>query len=284
MNDERTNHDNDDMTWVEKIANAFSGDVKNRKDLLSILAVANRNEVIDEDAMGIIEGALKVSDMQVRDIMIQRVHMQVVKADSTMEEFLPQIVESGHSRYPVIGENPDDILGILLVKDLLPDILKANHSSFDFAGILRPTTVVPESKRLNVLLQEFRENRNHMAIVIDEYGGVAGLVTIEDVLEEIVGEIEDETDAESDSFYRKVGEGEYLVNALTPIDEFNETFNAKFSDDEFDTIGGLVIHSFGYLPSNNESTSIDGFDFEVLKSDQRKIHTLSMRRSSQAES
>lgn len=279
MNDDRSGNDLEEMTWVEKIAHAFSGDIKTRKAFLSILEMANRNEVVDDDAMDIIEGALKVSDMQVRDIMIQRAHMQVVKEESTLEEFLPQIQESGHSRYPVIGENPDDVLGILLVKDLLPDILKADHSSFDIKGILRPATVVPESKRLNVLLREFRENRNHMAMVIDEYGGVAGLVTIEDVLEEIVGEIEDETDAASDAFIRQTGDNAFLVKALTPINEFNETFDANFSDDEFDTIGGLVMHEFGYLPSNGETTSIQGFIFEVLYCDQRKIHTLSMHRS-----
>ncbi len=279
MNDDKTSHDSGEMTWVEKIAHAFSGDIKSRKEFLDILEMANRNEVVDDDAMGIIEGALKVSDMQVRDIMIQRAHMQVVKAESSLEEFLPQIGESGHSRYPVIGENPDDVLGILLVKDLLPNILNADHSSFDISRILRPATVVPESKRLNVLLREFRENRNHMAMVIDEYGGVAGLVTIEDVLEEIVGEIEDETDAESDAFIRQTGVATYLIKALTPINEFNDKFGAQFSDDEFDTIGGLVMQQFGYLPSNGEATSIQGFDFQILHCDQRKIHTLSMHSS-----
>ena len=203
--------------------------------------------------------------------------MVVIKAESTLEDILPQITDAAHSRYPVIGDSPDDVMGILLAKDLLPQILNPDHESFKIQDLLRSTMVVPESKRLNVLLREFRENRNHMAIVIDEYGGVAGLVTIEDVLEEIVGEIEDETDAQADRFIHKIDSHDFLVKALTPIDEFNAYFDCTFSDEEFDTVGGLVMQAFGHMPARNEVTTIDGIRFEVVNADQRKIYSLRMR-------
>jgi magnesium and cobalt transporter len=235
------------------------------------------NEVIDQDAHSIMEGAMQVSDMQARDIMIPRSQMVFIKAEGTLEDLLPQIIRSAHSRYPVIGDSPDVILGILLAKDLLPQILNPDNGNFKIEELLRPAMVVPESKRLNVLLREFRENRNHMAIVIDEYGGVAGLVTIEDVLEEIVGEIEDETDAQVDRSIHMISKNEYMVKALTPIEEFNTYFDCDFSDDDFDTIGGLVIQAFGHMPTRHETTTIDDFKFEVIKADQRKIYSLRMQ-------
>lgn len=277
MSDDRTRSDTGERSWVDKIALLFSSEPRNRRDLEYVLEVAAENEVIDEDARSIIEGAMQVSDMQVRDIMIPRAQMIVIKAECTLEEILPQIIRSAHSRYPVIGDSPDDILGILLAKDLLPQVLKEDNKDFMVDGLLRPTTVVPESKRLNVLLREFRENRNHMAIVIDEYGGVAGLVTIEDVLEEIVGEIEDETDAQADRFIRKIDSDDFLIKALTPIEDFNEYFDCKFSDEEFDTIGGLVLQAFGHMPSRNEVATIDNYEFKVINADQRKIYSLRMR-------
>jgi magnesium and cobalt transporter len=277
MSDDRPNGDSAEKSWIEKIALAFSSEPKTPQDLRDIIAIARENGVIDDDVQGIMEGAMQVADMQARDIMVPRPLMEVIRADATLEEILPQITATAHSRYPVIGENPDDVRGILLAKDLLPRVLEPNDSSFNITDLLRPASPVPESKRLNVLLREFRENRNHMAIVIDEYGGVAGLVTIEDVLEEIVGEIEDETDQESDAFIRKLGESEYLVKALTPIDDFNDEFGSKFSDGELDTIGGLVMRQFGYLPSHNESTELEGFEFKVVNADQRKIHSLRVR-------
>ena len=277
MSEDRSTNDSGDKSWIEKITTAFSSEPKTKEELNEVLDLARDNEVIDDDAQSIIEGALQVADMQARDIMVPRSQMQVIKADASLEDILPQIIESAHSRYPVIGENPDDILGILLVKDLLPQILNADNENFSIASLLRPCNVVPESKRLNVLLREFRQNRNHMAIVIDEYGGVAGLVTIEDVLEEIVGEIEDETDLETDAFIRSMGGSDYLVNALTPIDEFNDEFEADFSDDEFDTIGGLIMQHFGYLPGRNETATLEGFEFKVINADQRKIHSLRVR-------
>lgn len=277
MSEDRSSQEGDERSWLSKIGQLFSSEPRSRRDLEDVLGLAAENEVIDEDARSIIEGAMQVSDMQARDIMIPRAQMAIIKAESSLEDILPQIIRSAHSRYPVIGDNPDDVLGILLVKDLLPQILRTDHDAFDIRDLLRPTVVVPESKRLNVLLREFRQNRNHMAIVIDEYGGVAGLVTIEDVLEEIVGEIEDETDVEEDHFIRRVGDEEFFVRALTPIENFNDYFDTRFSDEEFDTIGGLVIHAFGHMPARNETTRIDAFEFKVVNADQRKIHSLRMR-------
>jgi magnesium and cobalt transporter len=241
-----------------------------------VLALAADNEVIDEDARTIMEGALTVSDTQVRDIMIPRAQMVVIKAEAALDEALPQIIHAAHSRYPVIGESPDDVLGILLAKDLLPLILK-QPETFDIRELMRSVTVVPESKRLNVLLREFRQNRNHMAIVVDEYGGVAGLVTIEDVLEEIVGEIEDETDTGDDMQIRRINERDYFVQALTPIDDFNDFFSVDFSDEEFDTIGGLVTNAFGHVPGRNEITKLGGFEFRVINANQRRLQSLRVR-------
>lgn len=277
MNDSRSNSTPRDKSWLNKIALLFNSEPRTRKDVEDVLAIAAENEVIDQDACSIIERAMQVSDMQARDIMIPRSQMVLIKAECTLEEILPLIISSAHSRYPVIGDSPDDVLGILLAKDLLPIILETGKSDFKIEKLLRPSMVVPESKRLNVLLREFRENRNHMAIVIDEYGGVAGLVTIEDVLEEIVGEIEDETDERVDRSIQMINEKEYMVKALTPIDEFNHYFACDFSDEEFDTVGGLVIQAFGHMPVRHETTTVNNFAFEVVKADQRKIYTLRAR-------
>lgn len=277
MSDDRPGNDSGDKSWINKIAELFSSEPHTRSDLQDILALAVDNEIIDSDARSIMEGAMEVSDMQARDIMIPRTQMVVIKEDTPMEEILSHIIQSAHSRYPVVGDSLDEISGILLAKDLLPQILCKDQSEFKISEILRPTVAVPESKRLNVLLREFRENRNHMAIVIDEYGGVAGLVTIEDVLEEIVGEIEDETDAEADHFIRKITEDDFFVKALTPIDDFNEYFGTSFSDEDYDTIGGLVIQALGHMPTRNETATIDRFEFQVINADQRKIHSLRMR-------
>jgi magnesium and cobalt transporter len=277
MTEDRSSSDSGDKSWIEKIAAAFSSEPRTRQELSEVMDLARNNELIDDDAQSIIAGALQVADMQVRDIMVQRSQMEVIKAGSSLQEILPLIIDTAHSRYPVFGENPDDILGILLVKDLLPQILIPENDDFNVESLLRTCTVVPESKRLNILLREFRQNRNHMALVIDEYGCVAGLVTIEDVLEEIVGEIEDETDIEADAFIRKLGTGDYLVKALTPIDDFNDEFGVDFSDNEFDTIGGLVMQQFGYLPNLNETATMEGFEFKVVSADQRKIDSLRVR-------
>lgn len=267
----------EEKTLFGRIAQAFSSEPQSREDLNEILKLAMENDIIDEDALSIIEGAMAVSAMQARDIMVPRPQMVVIKADCSMQEILPQIIKSKHSRFPVIGDSADDILGILLAKDLLPLILDEDHDAFDIRTMLRQSVVVPESKRLNVLLREFRENHNHMAIVIDEYGGVAGLVTIEDVLEEIVGEIEDETDEAEDLSIRQINEGDFFVKALTTVEDFNEYFNVEFSNGEFDTIGGVVMHAFGHMPTRNEITHIEGFEFKVINADQRKIHSLRLR-------
>ncbi|MEM8562821.1 MAG: transporter associated domain-containing protein [Pseudomonadota bacterium] len=277
MNDDRAGQDNTDKSWIDKLAELFSSEPRNRGDLQDVLAIAVDNDIIDADARNIMEGAMEVSDMQAREVMVPRTQMEVIKADRPLNKILEQITRSAHSRYPVVGDGLDEIEGILLAKDLLPQILNRDDSEFNLRQLLRQAVVVPESKRLNVLLREFRENRNHMAIVIDEYGGVAGLVTIEDVLEEIVGEIEDETDVAADQLIRQITEDDFFIKALTPIEEFNEYFQTNFSDDEFDTIGGLVIQALGHMPTRNETAVIDKFEFQVINADQRKIHSLRMR-------
>jgi hemolysin (HlyC) family protein len=263
-----------EKSWLDKLITAFSGEPKSREDLLHIIQDAADNKLLDQEALTIIEGALDVADQQVREIMIPRSQMVVVDIDAQPDALLPTVIESGHSRFPVIGESTDDIRGILLAKDLLPLILNGKEA-FALENIIRPATIVPESKRLNVLLREFRENRYHMALVIDEYGGISGLVTIEDILEEIVGEIEDETDEDNDgAFIRKISDEDFIIKALTPIEDFNEHFNTGFNEDEFDTIGGILMREFGHLPQRNETAEIDGYQFRVLYADNRQIHLL----------
>ena len=262
MSDDRSSQGQ--KSWLERITQAFAHEPKSRQELLEVLRDAHDNKLLDTEALAIVEGAIQVSDLQVRDIMIPRSQIITIKASQSPQEFLPAVIEAAHSRYPVIGENLDEVLGILLAKDLLPLLLHGNELSFDLQKMLRPATYVPESKRLNVLLREFRSTHNHMAIVIDEYGGVAGLVTIEDVLEQIVGDIEDEHDVEEDSY----------IKALTPVDEFNEFFEAGFSEEEFDTIGGVVMSAFGHLPKRNEVIELGDFRCRVLNADSRRIHLL----------
>ncbi len=262
-------------SWLDKITQAFSTEPQSPEDVREFLGQALENHLLDNVAFNIIEGAIEISDLQVRDVMIPRPQMTVVKESQSPEEFLPLVIESGHSRFPVIGDNPDEVTGILLAKDLLPLILSNNVDKFKVRDVLRAATIIPESKRLTQLLNEFRTNRYHMAVVVDEYGGISGLITIEDVLEEIVGEIEDEYDTdEEDAFIRPIENGQTLVNALTPIEDFNEHFELDFNDDEFDTIGGIVMKHFGRLPSRNESIEIAGLKFKVLTSDKRRIRIL----------
>jgi magnesium and cobalt transporter len=263
-----------DKSWLDKLLHAVSGEPKSREELLKVIKEAADNQLLDQEALSIIEGAMDVSVQQVREILVPRSQMVVVKIDDQAADFLPKMIASGHSRFPVIGDSIDDIRGVLLAKDLMPFVLEGLEN-FRLENIIRPANIIPESKRLNILLREFRENRYHMALVIDEYGGISGLVTIEDILEEIVGEIEDETDDDGeDAFIRKVSESEYVVKALTPIEDFNEHFATGFSDDDFDTIGGLLMQSFGHLPARNESTELNGYQFQVLYSDNRQIHLL----------
>ena len=272
MSEDRSS--NEQKSWLNKLTQAFAHEPKNRQELLEVLREAHQNKLLDSEALAIVEGAIQVADLQVRDIMVPRSQMISIRANQTPKEFLPSIIDAAHSRYPVVGESLDDVIGILLAKDLLPLVLLDQQPNFNIKDVLRPATFVPESKRLNVLLREFRANHNHMAVVIDEYGGVAGLVTIEDVLEQIVGDIEDEHDVEEDSYVKPLPSGDFLVKALTPIDSFNESFDTQFSDDEFDTVGGLVMSAFGHLPKRNEVTEIGEFRFRVLNADSRRIHLL----------
>ena len=232
------------------------------RDLLSLL---------DADALSIIEGALQVSSMQVRDVMIPRSQVVTVTAKLAASEVIELVIKASHSRFPVVGENVDNVMGILLAKDLLPLVLNSNGDKFKLKDIVRPATFVPESKRLNVLLREFRETRHHMAIVIDEYGSVSGAVTIEDVLEQIVGEIEDEYDVDDESYIKKFDEENHIVKALTPLDEFNNYFDTKFSEQESTTVGGLVLQHFRHIPERGETVNIGPFLVTVLNADSRQI-------------
>lgn len=267
-------NDTSQNSWIDKLKEVFTESVDDQEDLVQILRRAQRDKIIDVESLSIIEGALQVNDMQVRDIMIPRTQLVTVQADAPLEEILPVIIAAQHSRFPVIGENLDDVLGVLLAKDLLPLAFDRDFRNFSLKDVLRPATFVPESKRLNVLLKEFRENRNHMAVVIDEYGDVAGLCTIEDVLEQIVGEIEDEHDIDDEVFIRPLDAGNYTVKALTPIDEFNEFFNTAFSEEEFDTIGGLLLSSFGRIPQRDERISIGALQFTIVNADHRQVRLL----------
>jgi magnesium and cobalt transporter len=271
---ERTNNGTSSRSWLERLSFALLGEPKDREQLVELLRDAQQRELLDPEALTMIEGVLQVAEMQVRDIMVPRAQMAVVERDAVLDNILPVVIESAHSRFPVIGDNRDEVVGILLAKDLLAYYGQDNAKNFNVRDILRPAVFIPESKRLNVLLKEFRASRNHMAIVVDEYGGVAGLVTIEDVLEQIVGEIVDEHDIEEDAYIKKHNDNVYAVKALTPIEEFNHYFFAEFSDDEFDTIGGLVMNRFGRLPRRGEVISIDRFRFKILNADSRRIHLL----------
>ena len=278
MSEDRSSHEPSERSWLERLAQAFAPEPDSREDLLEMLEIARENKVIDRDAAHIIEGAVQVADMQVRDIMVPRPQMEVIRAASSLRESLPRIIDAAHSRYPVVGESADEVLGILLAKDLLPLILSNGIDSSDVPSLMRPAFFVPESKRLNVLLREFREKRQHMAIVLDEYGSLAGLVTIEDILEQIVGEIEDEYDEDSDNVIKKVADNDYIVKALTSIEDFNDYFGCELSDEDFDTIGGLVTKAFGHLPRRGETTAIGEFNFKVLNADKRRLHLLRLSR------
>ncbi|MFO8046918.1 MAG: transporter associated domain-containing protein [Halomonas sp.] len=266
-------------SWLEKVFNALSGESdepSSRDELLAFLRQAASRLKLEQDAMMIIEGALKISDQQVREVLIPRSQVTAIGLDQPLEEYLPIILEAGHSRYPVIGENLDEVKGIMLAKDLLPLLQSGqqNGRPFRLEEVVRTALFVPESKRLNSLLKEFQDTHNHMAIVVDEYGGTAGIVTIEDILEEIVGEIEDEHDTDEEEDIRELGDGRYAIRALTPIEDFNERFDTRFSDEEFDTLGGLVMQRFGHLPGRGEHTEIGGWRFIVLNADNRRIRLL----------
>ena len=276
MNEDQSNGGSGKSTWAEKIGKVFSSHPRDRDELITLLKETCEHGIIDADALDMMEGAIEVSETQVRDAMIPRSQMIVVHNDSDLDEFLPQIIESGHSRFPVIGEDKDEVVGILLAKDLLPH-LASGGEQVDLAETIRPAVVIPESKRLNLLLRDFRSSRNHMAIVVDEYGGVSGLITIEDVLEEIVGEIDDEYDEEEEALILTLEENRFQVQALTPIDDLNDMFDSDLSDDDYGTVGGLLLAEFGRVPEHGDTVVLDErFEFRVTKADNRRIITLEM--------
>jgi len=270
---------------LERLSHALLGEPATRTELVEILRDAAGRDLIDREALDMIEGVLQVSDMQVREIMVPRGQMDVVDFTRPAEEFLPIIIESGHSRFPVVDVDKDKVIGILLAKELLAylQLDKRRRAKFNLRDILRPAVFVPESKRLNVLLREFKASRNHMAIVVDEYGGVAGLVTIEDVIEQIVGEIRDEYDIEAeDVTIIERGDGDFIVKALTTLEDFNSRFGTEFEQGEIDTIGGLVMARLGRVPRRGERLTLAPWTFEVLRADSRRIHLLKLTRVSES--
>jgi magnesium and cobalt transporter len=276
-NDERDTKLAEKPTLLERLSAFLTREPEDREELLHLLHSSFERKLLDADALSIIEGALQVSEMTVSDIMIPRAQMDVVSIEDEPAGFIPFVLETRHSRFPVIGENKDDVIGILLAKELLN--YYANPESFDLRDTLRPAVFVPESKRLNVLLRDFRANRNHIAIVVDEYGGVSGLVTIEDVLEQIVGDIEDEYDFdEAEDNIIPEANGRYRVKAQTEIADFNKALGADFGDQEYATVGGLVLKGFKRLPKRGESTTIGNFRFKVIRADSRRIYTVQVEK------
>ena len=264
-------------SFWSRLGQMLAGEPRSQRELLDELRLAADNGLITRDTLAMIEGAMEVSDLRVADAMVPRAQMVLIGADAGFGEVLAAVTESGHSRFPVHGEDKDAIRGILLAKDLLR--FHDRSTDFDLLALLRPVTLIPESMHLNVLLSEFRRNRNHMAVVVDEYGGVAGLITIEDVLEQIVGEIDDEHDDEEAPRIQPQADGSHRVDALTPIAEFNEFFGSAFDDDEFDTIGGLVTDAIGHLPEHDEQVTLAGFHFRVTAADDRRVQQLRVTRA-----
>ncbi|GMR19737.1 MAG: HlyC/CorC family transporter [Gammaproteobacteria bacterium] len=271
---------------LERLSQALLGEPSNRKELIEILRDATERDLLTTEGLDMIEGVMQVSEMQVREVMIPRAQMDVVDKNQTPDEYLPHVVETAHSRFPMIDGDKDKVIGILLAKDLLRFYLykESENERFDIDDVLRPAVFVPESKRLNVLLREFRTSRNHMAIVVDEYGGVAGLVTIEDVLEQIVGEIEDEHDIdEDDSMIMRRNDDSHIVKALTPIEDFNNYFKTRYSDEDVETIGGIIMRSLGHLPERGEKCEIGDLEFEILRADSRRVHLLKVQPITEAD-
>ena len=262
---------------LERLSTLIMREPEDREQLIELLHGAYEHDLLDADALAMIEGVLQVSEMQARDIMVPRSQMEVIDVNESPDQFIPMVIQTAHSRFPVICDNKDDVIGILLAKDLLR--YYAGEEEFNVRDMLRPAVFIPESKPLNVLLKEFRKNRNHIAIVVDEYGGVAGLVTIEDVLEQIVGDIEDEYDFEDvESNIVPEKGGQYRVKALTEIQDSNAALGTNYSDEEFDTIGGLILKRFGRVPKRGEQISFDNLTFRVLRADSRRLHLLQVTR------
>jgi len=257
-------------SWLERIAAIFTAEPQDLSDLEDVIAEANSRNLIDTDTKGMLQGVLDVSKMRARDIMVPRSQMATIDIDQPLSEFLPILLENNHSRYPVVNEDKDHIEGILIVKDILQYALTPDVE-WQLKDLLRPAVIIPESKRVDALLKEFRQKRYHMAIVVDEYGGVSGLITIEDILEQIVGDIEDEHDNEEGSDIRQLGSHVFLVSALTPLDEFNESFATSFDEEEAGTIGGIVLHAFGHMPVKGEVIELGGLTFKVYKANSRRL-------------
>lgn len=266
-------HDNK-RSWLERLSTLLSREPKDKAELMETLRDAQERHLLSPDMLSMIESVLQVAEMQVREIMVPKSQMVAIESDAQLDDILPLVIESGHSRFPVIDSANNDVIGILLAKDLLKYYFHKEAMAFEMTNILRTAIFVPQSKRLDILLREFRINRNHMAIVLDEYGHVSGLVTIENVLEQIVGDIEDEYDIDEDDYIKKHADELYTVKAATPIEDFNEYFDTQLSDEEFDTIGGLVLKEFGRLPKRGETIKIAHFRFKILHSDNRRIHLL----------
>ena len=266
-------------SWLERIASIFSAEPQDISDLQDIISEAQMRDLIDADTKSMLHGVLDVSSMRARDIMIPRSQMATIDIDDSVTDMLPILLENNHSRYPVVNEDKDHIEGILLVKDLLQYALDPTMTDWHLRDLLRPAVIIPESKRVDALLKEFRQKRYHMAIVVDEYGGVSGLVTIEDILEQIVGEIEDEHDDEEENDIKKMASRVFQVSALTPLDEFNESFNTAFDEEDADTIGGIVLHAFGHMPAKGESIELQGLTFKVSKANSRRLVQLQVIRA-----
>ena len=260
--------------WLRRIAQGIGGEPESRAELVKVLREAAGRGLLDADALSMIEGVLAVSDLLVRDIMVPRSQMAIIERDAAFDDIVPMVVESGHSRFPVIGDDRDRVDGILLAKDLLKYTVGGERPEFDIKELMRPTVFVPESKRLDVLLREFRASRNHMAIVVDEYGGGAGLVTLEDVIEQIIGDIDDEYDIEEDQPIKRESERQFIVLALTRLDEFNQYFGTSFEGDGFDTVAGLVLHELGRLPRKGDTFKVKDLEFRVLRADRRRVEAL----------
>jgi magnesium and cobalt transporter len=276
MNDDPSSGAPAPRSWLDRLGHALSGEPRNRAELLEELRQAQANGLITAETLAMIEGALMVAEQHVADVMVPRSQMVTLPLSASIGDAMRIVVESGHSRFPVTGEDGDEIAGILLAKDLLRWF--GEGATRDLRALLRPVKMIPDSKRLNELLKEFRQGRNHMAVVVDEFGGVSGLVTIEDVLEEIVGEIDDEhDDATPDAMIKPLPDGRYAVSALTPIQDFNRRFGSEFSDEELDTVGGLITASLGHLPEPGEETALGGFTFHVTKADRRRVHQFAVR-------
>ncbi|AFJ02937.1 Magnesium and cobalt efflux protein CorC [Methylophaga frappieri] len=275
MNEGRSSRSTPPKSWLKRLRNVFL-QPKDQSQLIEVIRQASEQNILDAEALSIVEGALSVSQMQARDIMIPRSQVVMISRDAPAAEILKLVTDATHSRFPVIDDDRDDVIGILLAKDLLSSVVAAGEFDFELRELLRPAVFIPESKRLNVLLREFRARRNHMAIVVDEYGGVAGIVTIENVLEQIVGEIEDEHDFDDDTPILQRDEHTYTIKALTPVEDFNEYFGTDWDEDDFDTVGGHVVNQFGHLPGRGEQITIGRFEFSILRADNRRVHLLRM--------